>query len=310
MEQNRDEPLQGRGLMPVPRLEPLPLRLVELPERQLDYLTTVLERWCEEHGLVSTSAIKAVRVFTQHCSPADACDVGIALTGEYQMLFFAINDMPDGAEKGAVLAEMRLALHGHLTGDKGLPKATSALRSRVLETFGEVETARLFGLLDRLLVAFLWEAGRADDTPPVALYRENRQHTIAAHPYVELFRLAERVKPLPDVWPALTALEKLCVEIIYLTNDILSVKRDLRKKKHNIVIGLARDSEISYEAALSQVIDLLKRTVDEFLAAQSELLRDEALDERTRKYVDHLGSILEGNRMATVILTERYVGNG
>ena len=49
--------------------------------------------------------------------------------------------------------------------------------------------------------------------PPVALYRENRQHTIAAYPYIELFRLAERVEPSQGVWPSLCALEKLCVEI-------------------------------------------------------------------------------------------------
>lgn len=309
MEQTRDEPLHGHGPMPVPHLDPLPLRLVELSEKQLDYLTTVLERWREEHGLVSASAIKAVSVFTQYCSPADAFDVGLALTAEFQLLFFAINDMPDGAEKPAILAEMQMVLQGRPPGDNGLLKATAALRSLVLKTFGEVETGRLFRLLDQMLAAFLREAERADDMPPVALYRENRQHTIAAHPYVELFRLAERVQPPPAVWPALTALEKLCVEIIYLTNDILSVKRDLRKKKYNIVIGLARDSDITYEEALSQVNALLKRTVDEFLAAQGDLLRHEALDERTRKYVDYLGSILEGNRMATVVLTARYIGN-
>jgi hypothetical protein len=161
-----------------------------------------------------------------------------------------------------------------------------------------------------LLASFLWETERAADTPPVALYLKNREHTIAVYPYIELFRLAERVQPSQTVWPLLCALEKLCVEIIYLTNDILSVKRDLRKRNHNLVIGLARESEITYGTALSQVVVLLKHTTDKFLTAQNELLQTEVLDERTRRYVDYLGSILEGNRLATVSLAARYLGNG
>ena len=296
--------------MPDPHLDPLPLRLVELSGVQLEYLTAVLDRWFKTHGLVNSLTTKVVSVFMQYCSPASACDVGLALAAEYLMWFFAIDDMPDGLEKLSVLTEIRLVLQGHPSRDDSLLKATFDLRSRVLHAFGEVETGRFFRSLDLLLAAFLWETERAVDTPPVTLYRKNREHTIAVYPYIELFRLAERAQPSQTVWPLLCALEKLCVEIIYLTNDVLSVKRDLRKKNHNLVISLACESEVTYEEALSQAISLLKRATDEFLVAQNEILRTEALEERTRKYVDYLGNISEGNRLATVILAERYLGNG
>lgn len=305
-----DPLLQDRGPMPDTHLDPLPLRLVELPGLQLEYLTTVLDRWFKTHNLVNSLTTKVVSVFMQYCSPANVCDVGLALAAEYLMWFFAIDDMPDGAEKLSALTEVRLVLQGHPAKDDGLLKATLELRSRVLQTFGEIETARLFHLLDLLLASFLWETERAADTPPVALYRENREHTIAVYPYIELFRLAERVQPSQTVWPLVCVLEKLCVEIIYLTNDILSVRRDLRKRTHNLVIGIARESNVTYEAAFLQVVSLLKHTTDKFIVAQNELLRTEALEDRTRKYVDYLGSILEGNRLATVILAERYLGNG
>lgn len=310
MERTRDEHPQGRGPVPVPHLDPLPFRLVELSDRQLDYVTTLLERWNEVHGLVRSSTIKAVRVFTQYCSPADARAVGLALIAEYQMWFFATNDMPDGAEKLSTLAEMRLILQGHPARDSGLLKATSALRSLILKTVEEVKTERLFHFLDQLLAALIWEVERAGGTPSVALYRENRQHTIATHPYLELFRLAEDVQPAEAVWPSLSALQERGVEMIYLTNDILSVKRDLQKNSYNLVLGLARERDITYEDAMSQVMSLLKHAADEVGAAQDELLRNKALDERTRRYVDFLGSIIEGNRMATAVLAERYAGKG
>lgn len=294
------------GPMPAPHLDPLPFRRVDLTGSWMERLESVIARWSAQYRLGDRLHAEVIRQYTRFCAPFEPSMTGIDLAVEYLLWFFTVDDLPDDARRIPMLNEVRQVLAGANGESNALLCATVGLRDRLIDRLAGNDTRRLFQAFDGLLASCIWEAERAGQIPSVEQYWRNRAHTIAGYPYLELFRLTENARTSP----AIEELTHLCVEVIWVTNDILSVKRDVRKGDHNLVVSLAGEERISYAAACARAVHLLYESIAAFQVRQDRILADDSLDANTRRHVDFLGTILAGNRMATMSLAERYLGNG
>src|SRR6185437_10984587 len=82
----------------------------------------------------------------------------------------------------------------------------------------------------------------------------------------------------------LERLERISVEIIYLVNDILSVARDHRKNKQNIVFSIATERGISWADAVPHAMDHLRQRIDAFRSLSEQLHSSSTLGTSHRGY--------------------------
>lgn len=290
-----------------PPLAPLPFPLTRLTEAQLACVDSALTKWCDRYNLVNSLQVNVARVFMQHCSPRGANDTGLDLATDYLLWFFALDDMPEGQQKHEVLTAVRAIIGGSVAPKSSIDRATHDLCTKMREQLSGLETTRLFDFMDALITSFIWETERAERMPPIDLYRKNREHTIAVYPYLEMFRLTAGASPSEEEWPKIRELERLCVVGVYLTNDILSVKRDLKKSNHNLVLAIIEELGVAYSESLHRVSVMLEQSITDFLALRAAVLGRAGLSATVIDYIEYLGTMIEGNRAATLLCAQRFL---
>jgi len=286
--------------------EPLPFTQARLPESALSDLDRFMEAWSAECGLGDERAQHVVRVYIEHCSPEDVPREGMTAAAEFLLWFFALNDVPDGAEKRAALGAVRSILHGEDVEAPPFTVATRRFRDGIIAAHPD---RRLPGHLDAMFASFFWEIENLGRRPSAAEHEQNREHTVAVYPYVDIYRRSLGVPDESPLGEALADLERRSVEIVYLVNDILSVARDHRKQKQNFVFSLAADRGLTWALAVPLAVAHLRDRIAEFTARQRALLASSGCDARHRAYLSFLGSYLEGTRVATLALQGRYFGD-
>ena len=138
------------------------------------------------------------------------------------------------------------------------------------------------------------------------MYYQYRQHTIAVYPYLEIWRLGEGVFLEEILRHDIGELENLNVRTMYLTNDIMSIEREVEKGKTNLLFCLARDYGISLEEASEIAKSELNATINQFLNRLKCLEKSREISPTVKRYVDFLGTSLEGNRASLETLKIRY----
>lgn len=287
--------------------EPLPFQLDRLSEQQMRNLDQFLLAWCADCGIGDERSREVVRVYVEYCSAAGTDVVTVNMAAEFLMWFFALNDIADGPRKGELLSSVLSIFRGEEAEAPPVTTATRLFRHRTTATWSD--TRRLRATIEKMFASFFWEIEHVGQTPPARAYQNNREHTVAVYPYMNIFRLGLGISSQTEPWPDLEVLEQLSVEIIYLVNDILSVARDHRKNKQNFVFSLASDHGIAWDAAVPRAVNHLFDRIARFRAVSERLLSEPTLDEPHRKYVAFLASYLEGNRVATFELKKRYFGD-
>jgi hypothetical protein len=229
--------------------------------------------------------------------------VGLRLTAVYLAWFFVINDLTSQPSKQELLTDVRAVLRGApAKAGSSLLAATEALRRETEGAFG-AELARYQGRLEQMFDAFAWEISQAGRTPSSADYFRERVHFVAVYPYLELWRLALGLEPAA-LDERLVRLEQLSVELTLLVNDLLSVERDTAERKHNLVFCLAAERGCDPEPARRAALELLDARIREFQRLSAEA--SAASDAKVANYVEFLGSVAEGTRVAMLDLRERY----
>ncbi len=298
-------PLQRADL----RHTPFPFEIARLPAAKLARLDAALAAWCERHALGDDSFRHVASAYVDFCAPRDAPDTGVTLLAHFVACFFAFNDITSDTTRLEALKSGRAALAAVGSADLPEAAATAELRALVIRTWGEAKAARLLRSIDQMLGAFEWEVGKTSLPISTAEYLRNREHTIGNYPFIELWRLSLEADPSPEAWAQVESLERLATRLVFTTNDLLSIERDQRKKKLNLVLLLAREQQLSTEEASERISAEFWTLLDHFT---EEWHRTRALmhDRPSLVYVDYLAALLEGNRAATAALTDRFWGNG
>jgi Terpene synthase family 2, C-terminal metal binding len=286
--------------------EPLPFAPARLPAPVLSDLDGFMEAWSAECGLGDERARRVVRVYIEHCSPAEVGRGGMTAAAEFLLWFFALNDVPDGAEKREKLGAVKSILEGERVEAPPFTVATRRFRDGIVAAHPD---QRLRGHLDAMFSSFFWEIENLGRRPSAVEYQGHREHTVAVYPYLDIYRASLGVPDESPLGSDLRELERLSVEIVYLVNDILSVARDHRKQKQNFVFSVAADRQITWEEAVPLAVAHLHHRVSAFVSLHQALWAASAGDARHHAYLSFLASYLEGNRVATLALRERYFGS-
>jgi hypothetical protein len=283
--------------------EPLPFAPVRLPPGRLEALDRFMQAWSEECGLGDERSREVVRVYLEHCSPRAADLRSVEMAAELLQWFFAITEAPDGADKRRALSGVRAILRGEDVEAAPFTVATRRFRDRILRSWPSSE---LYAAIEALLSALSWQIDHAGQTVRTEVYLEHRAHTAAVYPYLYIFRHGLGARDQGERDQDIATLEELSVQIVCLVNDILSVARDCRKNKHNVVFAIAADRGISQAAAVPFAVRYLFQKIDAFQALNDGLRSSRGHEE----YSSFLASSLEGARAATLALRERYFGDG
>ena len=294
----------------------LPFNRAVLSEYDQNIVEDTVKQWTKEFGIQSRSFGTVVTVYTNFCSFQSPAQKSIKLIAEYLAWFFMLNDFPNNSDKLALLHDVREALQFSHSGDglkdlhspnaHPLLLATYCLRNNILSSLGGNDFSRLACRLDDLIASFCWEVGQVGNVPDTDIYYQYRQHTIAVYPYLEIWRLGEGVFPEDILWYDIVELEHLNVKIMYLTNDIMSIEREVKKGKTNLLFCLARDYGISLEEASEIAKSELNTTINRFLKRSKCLEKSREISPTVKRYVDFLGTSLEGNRASLETLKIRY----
>jgi hypothetical protein len=285
-------------------LPPLPFQPIALSDESLRAVDATLAELEERFQLAKSAMRKVLRVYLKWCSPRQAPPVGLRLTAVYLAWFFAINDLTSLPSKQTLLTDVRAVLRGApAKPGSSLLDATEALQREIDVAFGHAQLARYQGRLEQMFDAFAWEVSQAGLTPSSADYFRERVHFVAVYPYLELWRLALGLEPAA-LDERLVRLEQLSVELTLLVNDLLSVERDTAERKHNLVFCLAAERGCDSEQASRVSLELLDSRIGEFQRLSAETSAES--DAKVRTYIEFLGSVAEGTRVAMLDLRERY----
>jgi hypothetical protein len=287
----------------------LPFDSTRLPSEKVDHLDAVLEAWCQRHHLGGASFRHVAGTYVDYCAPREAPHAGVDFLAHFVACFFALNDLSDEVAKRTAIGVARVAL---ATGEAvGEPEADAfaELRMLAIRTWGMERVSRLLQSIDRMLGAFDWEIGKHVSSVAVEEYLCNREHTIGNYPFIEPWRLSLGADPTPEERLELDALEAWTTRLVYTVNDLLSVERDQRKQKLNLVLLLASERGTSIEDATARAYAGFWEDLARF-AGEWRRVRALMSDRRAVAYVDYLAALVEGNRAATVVLTDRFWGNG
>lgn len=288
--------------------QPLPFPAAQLKHEEVSHVDDFLRGWIAETAVGTDRLREVVRVYLEYCSPCQVRQQGLELAATYLLWFFVINDMPDDSRKEAVLAATRATLHGHGQAEDLLQAATRKFREQTTRALNGKAPVRLLRYLDQMFDAFSWEIAQSGHAPPSVTYRQYREHTVAVYPYIEIFRLCEGAHPDDHQAAELADIERMSVNLVYLINDLLSVRRDVRKHKLNLVQCVAQERGTTLVAAVAVVEEQLRCLASDFARACESFVKRACVSSNVLRYVEFLQSQLEGTRLATLVLHDRYSG--
>lgn len=295
-------------------LRALPFRLYSLDAGQMQVVHATLSRWVEETGFVRRSYVQVAAEYARHCSAATPTQRGIELATEYLAWFLCLNDLPPDEYKQSTLRDVRSICEGNEPLPRPESRATRAFLSRLAAELPGVALDRFRRRMFAMFDAFEWEAewlrqGRR--IPTIEEYLTQREHLIAHYPYMELWRLTEGVElEGPEVWATLERVETANTRVIFWVNDILSTERDARKGKINLVACIAQEEGCTQSMAVERAHQRLDQATAAYVEERAQLMRFAARGVGIERHVRFLDSVLEGNRVATVALHDRFWGTG
>lgn len=299
--------------MKIPLQKPLPFPHTVLDPLAFEELKHFSIEWAEKWLQIDDRQIDFSCIYIKHCCPENTATLDLIPIAIFMLWFSALNDTPDGPKRSAMLDDVYAALRGEETSKNPdtmtIVRATQEFIRAIHQRYTLPLSIRLRDRLCQLITATKNETAKAGRVPSLVEYLDMREYTIAVYPYLELIRLNLNVLTPPSHLARFERLEQLCVQGIYLVNDVLSVQRDLRKGKFNLVFRLTKDRQISIDKALEEALRMTHEKIQEFTALSQELLSTEQND-TARQYATFLGSIQEGNRVGIMELHERYFGNG
>lgn len=307
-------PPQGPG-----HLGRFPFAAAPFTPNQIDALSRHLDEWSSAFQLGDARFRHVAQTYVQYCSPPEPTPAGIELDAAYMSLYFAFNDTVGGA---SLVDTLRLARRALSPDQRRVPNAewehARASPRHLAAIAGFIATATrcfpgkdcrpLLLYVEQLLASFCWEAELAGVLPPTDEYLRHRIHTVGAYPHFEIWRLAMNADVPASVQPWISATETLSARVIHTTNDILSVQRDQRKQKLNLVFFLQRDRGLSLGQATAAAVAMLEEHLADFQRSHEAAKAAVPAGSRVSMYLDYLAAAIEGNRLATLALTERFLG--
>ncbi|KAI1267885.1 Presilphiperfolan-8-beta-ol synthase [Xylariaceae sp. FL1019] len=129
-------------------------------------------------------------------------------------------------------------------------------------------------------------------------YIDFRRQSIGAMPSCSLVEYACDIKISQSVLdhPSIVECEKISADLVYLVNDVLSLRKDLEfGVEHNLIILLKKQGR-SEQDAVDQIQDMLDDCYRRWYRALAEMpIWGEAIDKEVLKYVDACRNIALGN---------------
>jgi 5-epi-alpha-selinene synthase len=146
-----------------------------------------------------------------------------------------------------------------------------------------------------------WEALNHSQgiTPDLANYMKIRVFSIGSYPCYDLIRIVDRIALGPEVTehPIVKRLELAVTYVICWSNDILSLKKDVRQgKTHNLALVLQSEYQISLQEAVERAASLHDAEVRTFIELSSQLPSfGTQIDATLQRYLSGLRSWLCGH---------------
>ncbi|HEY6725582.1 MAG TPA: chemotaxis protein CheW [Polyangiaceae bacterium] len=292
----------------------LPFRLYSLGTEEMEVVNRTLSRWVEETGFARRSYVQVAAEYARYCSAPKPTRRGIELATEYLAWFLCLNDLPSDDYKRSTLRDVRGVCQGNDPLPRPESRATQNFLTRLAAELPGVALDRFRRRMLAMFDAFEWEAEwlqRGRGVPALDEYLVQREHLIAHFPYIELWRLTEGAEiEGPEAWEALERVEAANTRVIFWVNDILSTERDARKGKINLVECIAQEEGCPRATALEHAHQRLEQAVGAYVEERACLLRFTVRGAGIERHVQFLDSVLEGNRVATVALHDRFWGAG
>ena len=298
----------GRPLLS-PVLRPLPYEVVPLDEEALREVDRFFEQWQSTFGFSTESFTTAARGYLKYCCPEGATLDQILVAAEFLAWCFCLNDLEDAAYRRQVVDDALEVLGGERRASKPEVRATRALLMSLENRAAPVPIARFRWRMQQMLESFRWEAEQEKGQPsaPLETFLGHREQLIVHLCYAEMWRVLLRAEVPPD--PArgmLEVVESHSSRIVFAANDIMSVPRDLRLKKLNLVLWLRNENASSLESAVDDAVTFLAQELAAYGLARAQIERVVTRSHPLHRYLAFLDAVLEGNRLGTVALVDRY----
>ncbi len=303
-------------------LPPFSFSATPLKAEQQQSLRSHLQEWSARYGLGDERSRRTAEAYVYFCSPEAANPRGIELDATYMSWYFAYNDLEPTVDIAAALLEAKTILldgepaplHNEPSlsiAEEARPRvsATIGFRNAIYGLLSPVDTTNLRSHLRHLFESLVWEARLPQTIPPTLDYLKHRLHTVGALPHFELWKLALGINAPPGAEALLRAAEESSAKAIYISNDIMSVRRDRRKGKLNLIFCLMHEYGISEPEATHRASSLLNDSLLSLGEARAGILIGAGREAQCAAYADFLCAAVEGNRRATMALRERYLGS-
>lgn len=278
-----------------------------------------LLEWSATYGLGDERSRRVAEAYVHFCSPASANACGVELDAEYMSWYFAYNDLEPGTEAVSAIREARRLLldsepppsASQTTRYRAASPhaaATAGLRQLMSRRLPRDGTSRLDMHFAHLFESFVREPDLAISPACTDSYLRNRVHTVGAYPHFEIWRLALGLIIPEQLAPLIHEAETQSATVIHISNDIMSIRRDKRKRKPNLVFHLMHEHSTSEILAIAMALDLLRAQLAEFKKTRHTISAVASTNFPVNKYVHFLAAAIEGNRQATLTLGKRYAG--
>ncbi len=293
----------------------LPFPLLQLEPGLLAQAQAFLDGWAREFGYTEETHTSVASTYLKYCSPPNATPTASCLAAEYLAWFLVLNDLPPSEQKADALRDSRALLQGQLHSSTRREAAvTQALLRSIGTHLPGPEAAAFRQRAARTIESFQWELAlllqSPQPTPPLPEYLNHRTHTIAHLPYLELWRSSLSVGlPDPRTRALLEEAELINTQVVFLVNDLLSISRDTRKGKPNVVFFIGKEPRCPTAEATSAALELLDQALCRYQQARDRLAATASDRPSLIAHVSFLDSVLEGNRFATVALHNRFLGS-
>ena len=292
---------------------PLPFDHVVLDDAEVRKISQYVDEWANTWLPIDGLQKNFVSVYVKHCSPSGASADLSLLAALFLLWFVEFNDLSNDSRRipqlREILADLTKAEESSLQRQIKPTNATAEFLRIVHKRYTPLQTIRLINFLKSLVDATIQETLYGNNLPSTTAYIKLREQTVAVYPYFEFFRLALGALPTSSHVEHYKRLERLAVQGIYMVNDILSIERDLRKNKFNIIRCISAEDNIGIDNAIDKALAISNKIFNDLQTCYNNLVKNET-DIATMRYAAFLLTIQEGTRAATFELKQRYFGNG
>lgn len=218
------------------------------------------------------------------------------LTSDYLLLFCMLDDESDRVQNSKEFKKRISSILSLIRGEPSIEVADETLNSwrdwweRVKKGTSFKWQISFIESLTECFRALVWETHyrMSRKIPLVEDYLYYRQYTGSV---LVVFHFIERCKERKEHHPLLLKITSHANNIINLTNDIMSLRKELRLGDvHNLVICIREQKQISLEEAIDEVKRMHDYELKQYLKLEQELLKEKEV----KQFIKGLQSSISG----------------